>query len=318
MNIGSVLVFQIAATALENSCLAVLTGALLCEGWLIREHSPWGLAVRTRMAGIARASAVGTLAASFPVLWAAAATMSDSTLAGTLPMLQPVLSSTHIGHVWLLGAAMLLAFIVIRRFGDADASIPRAAMWLALAVFIFSRSDASHAAGAGDFTLAVAVDSAHLLLISIWAGIVMVAAWGALRTDLQRIAPDIPARDAFAAALFATALSRTASYALIGIVTTGIYNAWRGLGNVANLTNTAYGEVLTIKLFLVMIAIGLGAINRFRVLPQIVGGSRLKQDHDESAALRRFVRILTTESLVLLVAIIAAAVLSCVAPAVSA
>jgi putative copper export protein len=76
--------------------------------------------------------------------------------------------------------------------------------------------------------------------------------------------------------------------------------------------------VLTIKLFLVMIAIGLGAINRFRVLPQIVGGSRLKQDHDESAALRRFVRILTTESLVLLVAIIAAAVLSCVAPAVSA
>lgn len=313
MNIGSVLVFQIAAIALENSGFAVLTGALLCEGWLIRERSPWGLAVRTRMAGIARASAVGTLAASFPVLWAAAATMSDSTLAGTLPMLRPVLSSTHVGHAWLLGAAMLLVLIVIRRFGGADAPIPRAAMWLALAVFIFSRSDAGHAAGAGDFTLAVAVDCAHLLLISIWAGIVIVAAWGALRTDMQRIAPDILARDAFA-----TALSRTASYALIGIVTTGIYNAWRGLGNVANLTNTAYGEVLTIKLLLVMLAIGLGAINRFWVLPQIVGGSRLKQDHDESAALRRFVRILTTESLVLLLAIIAAAVLSCVAPAVSA
>jgi putative copper resistance protein D len=312
MSIDGVLVFQIGAIALENLFLAVVVGTLMCEGWISNDQSLWGRPIRSRMSGIVWMGVFGTLVASLPVLWAATATMSDSTLAATAPMLWPVLTGTHIGYMWQLGTAMLLAFVVVRRFGrTSETLIPRAAMWVSLAVFIFSRSDASHAAAAGDFTLAIAIDFLHLFLISVWIGIVLVAAWVVLPAGTQRLAQDIPSQHAFI-----IALSRTATYVLIGIVMTGIYNAWRGLGSVANLTTTAYGEVLVVKLLLVTMAIGLGGVNRFWTLPDIVDDPSLKQGRDASSALRRFTRILMIESFVLVLAVIAAAILSSITPAV--
>ena len=52
-----------------------------------------------------------------------------------------------------------------------------------------------------------------------------------------------------------------------GVLLAGVFNAWRELdGSFSALWDTAYGQLLSIKLLLVLAMIGLGAINRYRFL----------------------------------------------------
>jgi copper resistance protein D len=54
---------------------------------------------------------------------------------------------------------------------------------------------------------------------------------------------------------------------LSGVLLAGVFNAWRELdGSFSALWNTAYGQLLSIKLLLVLAMIVLGAINRYRFL----------------------------------------------------
>jgi mono/diheme cytochrome c family protein len=67
----------------------------------------------------------------------------------------------------------------------------------------------------------------------------------------------------------AARFSRLAAWALAAVVATGAFNAWAQLRNVGELVDTVYGRVLLAKVALVAVLIGLGAQNRYTLLPRL-------------------------------------------------
>jgi copper transport protein len=63
---------------------------------------------------------------------------------------------------------------------------------------------------------------------------------------------------------------RFAMSAVIGIAVvaaTGVFRALTEIGSIANLVSTDYGRLLLAKSFLLLVLVGLGAINHFRSVP---------------------------------------------------
>jgi putative copper resistance protein D len=93
------------------------------------------------------------------------------------------------------------------------------------------------------------------------------------------------------------------------IVVTGIFNAWRGVGSLADLLGSAYGNTLLLKVALVAVAVVLGGLNRFRIMPRLLAA--LQSPHGPVApSQQRFVQVLRIEAVILFAALVAAAVLS--------
>jgi putative copper resistance protein D len=215
-------------------------------------------------------------------------------------MVPMMLRETHYGHAWSIGfVALALALVA----GAAGRKAGFAVAALGVAAFAYSRSAVSHAAGAGDFTLRVAIDWVHLLLACLWVGMVLVGAFSALR------APARTPSDAFDAAAWVAALSSTATGALAVIFLTGALKVWWATPSVAGLRASDYGAVLLVKLSLVAVAVALGGFNRLRVMPALLDELRAAGS-PSSAFRRRFVQVLRIEALVLLLVLVAAAVLS--------
>ncbi|MET5115921.1 copper resistance protein CopD, partial [Burkholderia pseudomallei] len=80
-------------------------------------------------------------------------------------------------RAWLAGAAQLLAVVGLSfaRSGG-DARVPFA-WWLALAGVALARSNGGHPVDAGLFRAPVGIDWLHLLAISAWVGLVIVATY---------------------------------------------------------------------------------------------------------------------------------------------
>ncbi|HEY1149961.1 MAG TPA: CopD family protein [Pseudoduganella sp.] len=96
-------------------------------------------------------------------------------------------------------------------------------------------------------------------------------------------------------------LSGAATVAIVGILATGIYNAWHGLGVPANALGNPYGSALMVKVALVMLAAAMGGYNKLAAFPRAEAG--------DETALARARLVLQIESIVLAAAMLAAAVL---------
>lgn len=301
---------QRAVTALLNLSLAVLVGASAAVLWLRSRQSPWAAALQARLRRTLLAGSGAAIATYVAILWVEAASMAEVPLSEALPAVKSVISATHFGLAWMIGAvALLLA-------GAASAAPLRlqttpavsALRVLAIGVLLYSRSMVSHAGAAGDFTWAVAVDWVHLVLISIWVGEVIVAGLITLRH-----APDSAPGSRSDCVAYVEALSRSATVALVGIFATGAISAWRVLERPENLFGNPYGDVLAIKLGLVFCAAALGGFNRFIVMPAVLA-SLTRSSQSAPDASKRFARILHIEAIVLIAVLLAAAVLTSTSP----
>jgi copper transport protein len=98
----------------------------------------------------------------------------------------------------------------------------------------------------------VAVTSAvlHLLSMAAWLGGLVV-----LLTTLHRSPETLPAGAV-------TRFSRLAFASVVVLVTTGVYQSWRGLGSLDALTTTDYGRLLTAKLLAVAVLLAAAAYSR--------------------------------------------------------
>lgn len=310
MTISDIATIQIAATAALNLALAGFIGIFASQVWLYGSTTGWARDATMRLLPAARAAIVLTLLANMIVLWFEAASMAEVPLVVAWPAVRSVLETTHYGHLWLLGLGALVA-ITICTFHDWNDRHQRGAQivaGVATALFALSRTLVSHAGADGDMAWGVVVDWIHLMLISLWVGQVLVAGLIVLRSTIG--AAD---EDRRAGATYISFLSTSATYALVGIVMTGSFNAWHGLGSVENLLGNAYGNAFLVKLALVATAVGLGAMNRFYVMPallRVLGRSRNVSETPQ----RAFVSILKWEAIMLLCVLIAAAVLSATAP----
>jgi putative copper resistance protein D len=233
-------VAQLIATVTLNLALAAVVGVIVSCLWLAGRGAPWASAQRGRLRLASAAAVAVALLASGAPLWLEAAEMAEVPLIEAGAAVRSMLTATHFGPAWLAGAAALLLGALASAIGLRREDERR---WVfvplsALAVFRYTRSMVSHSASEGDFGIRILVDWTHLVLMSVWVGEVLVA--GSLTLAAP---PAARADDHIDCKGYFEALSTTATCALIGVVVTGIVNAWYHLRIPDSLTgNTRSGQ----------------------------------------------------------------------------
>ena len=295
----------LAATVLVNLGSAGIVGAWASVIWLRQADSAWATAARRRSWTALRVSLAVTMLADGLLLWLQAADMGQVPMSDALGMLPSILTSTHVGHAWVGGAAGLsLVIWAVSERASPTFTARLVVVALAIALVVYWRAAVSHAGGFGLFSLQLLVECAHLWAISLWLGAVGIAAFAVLHRHHASTATD-----RIDVARWVRALSATATGALLVIVATGVFNAWRGLGSAANLVGTAYGNTLLVKVALVGVAVVLGGLNRFGAMPCLITSLQASQG-SSAQPLHRFVQVLRIEAAVLFAALVAAAFVS--------
>ncbi len=275
------------ATVGVNASFAWLAGAL-CSAYLFHDGTPCRAALATLWTSITLAAAL-CLAASFLALWCALALMGDLPLIEALALLPQMLLDTAYGRL-ALGGLLALALILLLGLVRRRWLLPMACLLLA---FALTRASISHAGEHGLLSAGTAIEWVHLVLMGLWVGLVAVAGWLVLPAERGPSS----SRQAYLGSV-----STTATLALGGIVATGLFNAWNRIETPGQLLTHDYGIALSLKLALVGCAVVLGGYNRFYGFP---AASQLPQ---------RAILVLRIESLILLAALVAAAVLTLQSP----
>ena len=301
---------QHGATVTLNLALAVSIGAGMSILWLRRLNSPWAASQLSRLRRASLASLGIAFLASAAILWLEAATMAEVSITDAGAAAWSMATATHFGIAWTIGmAALVLSAGAISL--NSHSKRATGTIWLSLfglALFAYTRSMVSHAAADSDFNLAVFAESLHLILVCLWVGEVFVAGFSTLANSVgQRI------DDRLDCARYIASLSASATFALIGILATGLFSAWHNLGSPDALVGNPYGTTLLVKLALVALAAFMGGFNRFFVMPKLVATLR-DGDSASASASHRFTLILQAEASVLLGAMILAAILSSTSP----
>ncbi|MPW18953.1 copper resistance protein CopD [Paraburkholderia sp. CNPSo 3157] len=304
MNDGFLGGLRLAMVALQNIGFAVLVGALLCDTWLARSHSRWQAGVSMRLLLTVRIASLTTLASGAFAFWIHCALMSESTLSEAGPAVRSMLVETGFGHASLVGAAFMLGVVVLSLVQSGKPIRFKPVIWLAFAGVALSRSHAGHPVDAGVFSIPVWADWMHFLAISVWVGIVLVTTYIVVPRVFSA-----PATDRANTAMFIQSLSGAATFALFVLFATGAYNGWRGVATPENLWASAYGQILLLKLALVLIAAALGAHNRFFAMPPLLASLKEPLSESPPRPLKRFAAVLHVESVVLAGVLVAAAIL---------
>ena len=294
-----------AATALINISLAWTVGVLTSRFWLMNQTAGWQRGVVERLSPAMQAGLVACTAGILLSLWTGSAAMGDVALLDAWPVCLQMITTTHYGHAGVAAVALLgVAMAVHRRLQGPDAGLRHVASLTVLLLLVATaRVTVGHAYEHGPLHIAVLVEWLHLSLMSIWAGVVFVAAWVVLPRVLD--SELVVTRER---AGYLTSMSNWATAALVGILATGAYNAYRVLGSPRQLLDADYGHVLLFKLCFVLIAVALGGFNKLMRLPTAISfGESAATSH---RGLRSVIAVLRIESIVLLFVLIAAAVLS--------
>jgi len=180
-----------------------------------------------------------------------------------------VLLSTRYGTVWLIQHALIaLAVVVLLLAEEADRWD-----WLALrlemfgltAVSLVVLSVAGHAASAQSVpNVAIAVDAVHLLATGVWFGALIPLA---LFLQWTRALPAEPATRIAARATQRFSMIGLGSVGLL--IGTGLINTWEQVGSFPGLVGTPYGRGLSLKLGLLVLLIGIAAVNHLHLKPRL-------------------------------------------------
>lgn len=297
---SALVVAQIALAAAQDILFATAAGLLACRVMGARTGVIAPASLRGWQAGLAIALAVTALV----YLWLQAAIMSGSSLDEAGEAIGAVLTSSHYGVAWSIGFIGALLAALSRPGGRRTLPLFSAGLicWAA------GKAAASHAADTGDFSVREAIHVVHLCATALWAGSVIVAA-----VVLHRAArgyPDAPEQSAE----FCTELSYLATFALVLVLITGIYN---GMGDTAQasapLLDITWGRLLIAKLICVALAVVLGGWNRMVILPKLHAPLR-KDCAGILAAQRRFNTWLSFEALAMVLVLTLAAALGHASP----
>ncbi|TCS33115.1 putative copper resistance protein D [Paucimonas lemoignei] len=299
---------QIASTALINFSLSWTAGILASRFWLRKRTASWQDGAAGWLASAMTVSLVMCLLGILLSLWSESAAMADVAWLDAWPAFQALVATTHYGHAGIAAATFfLLALILHWLFKRRHAELH----YLGVIAFLVllaagARVTIGHAYAYGFWSVAVMVEWLHLLAMALWTGMVLVAGWAVL--------PRVLAMEFFPSqerASYLASMSTWATAVLAALLATGAYNAYRVLSSPRDLLATDYGHMLVFKLACVGIAIALGGFNRFAGLPAAL--STLATSHAQHG-LQTVVAVLRIESVALLLALAAAAVMTSSAP----
>jgi copper resistance protein D len=258
---------QVAVAALGDIAFAATLGAMLLDRWLRADASR------------ARPAALVLVLCNAASLWLLAMEMSGAAFVDAGASLWLVTTATHAGTGWavaLVGSVLLLA-ATRERAGITP-------MLIGALIAAAGKSAIGHAADAGTFSIAEAVQMVHLLATGVWGGVVIAGAMVLPKAGehFTRVLQNV---------------SRTAMIAVAFVLATGLYNAIRGTGGTLSvLASSTWGHALDVKLVLVAVALAIGAWNRWIVMPR-----------EQS---RKVIRLMQIESVAMIGVFIAASVLS--------
>ncbi len=238
---------------------------------------------------------LGAALVSTLLLQAGVATGGGLFAPATLASLGDVLAHTRFGTLWL---ARLALWIVL---GVLLALAGRWALWAALVVaallagFISLFSHAQAVTG-----MATGADWLHLLMTAIWLGGLIQLA-GVLPV-LGREPQATGAVDRLIAQF-----SIVARVAVAVIVLTGLYAAWLQVGSLDALLTTLYGQLLVVKLVLIVPLVGIAAFNLIVTRRGLRAGGAIWT--------RRLRRLVSVELVLAVLVLLAVAGMTAIAPA---
>jgi putative copper resistance protein D len=303
--VNPLLVLSIALTIIADTAYAVIVGTFLAGRWLDAADS---VPAARPLAPRGRRKLLLVCVAAYIVVhllrpWFLAVSMSGSNdFSSDLALVPTILSSTHQGKLWFITSAAI-ALLLIGTLAIAS-NAKRAAGWvifIALIVIAFTKAASGHAADDGDFTLNEFSMFLHIVATAVWSGSVLVGGF----LVLPRLVRDTT-HDTFWN--FGSRLSGSVTWALGGLLVSGIYTADRELNNTLHaLWSSAWGKVLITKVSFVLIAITLGAMSRFLCLGR----------SPEPARAALMVRLMTTEAAVMVCILFLSGLLGSTAPAMS-
>ena len=247
--------------------------AVVAEPVLARTQLADATAFRRTLRRVAWASLVVALLSGTLWLVLEARSMSGRSLADVFSqdVIGVVLTRTRFGRVFEIRLALLLLLAAILAIGDRDdgrwgAVLLRWGAVLLAGGFAAALAWAGHAAAAqgaeGDIN--AASDVLHLLAASAWLGALL---------PLALLYARARADDGW----LDTARASTRRFSLLGIASvaallaTGIVNSWFLVGGIPGLLGTRYGRLLLVKLLLFAAMVGVAAVNRQRLTPQLNG-----------------------------------------------
>ena len=302
--------------ALDLLALTTFIGTLACRLWVIRPMPAGSFDMRpllTRLWRLLLVCLIVLAPSSAIELVQRASEMSGRPLREVSSVLRAVLFNTHYGHAWLIRIAALAMLWVGWWQGRRrlHSRAPSAFMLAGALLVGMTRSASGHGADAGDFSLPELMDWIHLLAASLWSGslVVFVAvifpAWPRVWMH-----PGKQYAEQFAG--IAQRFSTLAGIALPAVLLTGLYNFWLEAGTVSTLWTTSYGNILGVKLVLVLALIGLGASNRYLHVPRL---QRSADSPQTGEVVRRFARTVTVEVILMTGVLVCAAQLMHETPA---
>jgi putative copper export protein len=246
----------------EFVAFAVLAGAAGLGVAVLPPGGPEVDRVRDAVRRNARLAALVLLVASAAELALRTWILVGGGLRASLAALPTVLARTHFGACWIVRAAALALLWGLLRL---ERRLALRMGLVAVAAVALTTSLTGHAGDRGDVTFRVLADWVHVLASGVWTG------------GLLCLAPAAWRGEALAGRLdeVAHAFSRLAGICLLGVLTSGAVDAWYGLGELSALWSTGYGRLLALKLAFVTGLVGLGAENRYRVLPALRPGDRI-------------------------------------------
>ncbi|KQY47619.1 FixH family protein [Cellulomonas sp. Root137] len=245
--------------------------------------------VRSRLVSVARAAAVATV-----VAWLLGLPLTVLyQLGGGVGSL--VRSSTWAGvptTEYVVTAAVVVGTGVgVGLLGHRSLNRPRRlAALVATAVAVVAPALTGHTRAASPEALVVGADMLHLLAGSIWLGGLV---------GLALTLRDLAERGEVAAQVLAR-FSAVAAGVLVALVAAGSVLAWRIIGSWDALVSTGYGRLLLAKVALALVAVGIAAWNRYRLLPALRASTRHRT---RRAGADLLVRSLGAEAAVLAVAL---------------
>ncbi|NBE51441.1 copper resistance CopC/CopD family protein [Streptomyces boluensis] len=190
-----------------------------------------------------------------------------------------------ISRMLLLGAAALFIVVLFGAYAKREDPAEKRDLTFGLAVgggvvaagIASTWAFAEHASTGIQTAVAMPVDVLHLLAVAVWFG-----GLTALLVALHRAPADQPVgRNAV------RRFSRLAFGSVLVLVATGLYQSWRQVGSWNALVSTAYGQLLLVKIGLVVVLVGLASISRRWTARLTDGGAHVvEQRAAESAPTR--------------------------------
>ena len=222
--------------------------------------------VRQLLAGATAAGLVG--AASGLLLQAPFDAGTGLAGIGDPRWVRPLVRS-RFGHAHLVRLAVLLVLaLVLTHAARPPARAAKAALGCLAASMLVTIAVEGHAAVGGSAPLRITLDVAHLAAAAVWLGgltALTVAAVPAFRAGLGGGPPGRTLRRFSAVALTCVAV----------LVSTGVVQAWRQVGELSALTATSYGRLLIAKVGLLSVVLAVAAVSRSLVHRRSLTGNQV-------------------------------------------